>query len=55
MYLGLSHKMGNHWSYGDAYIGARGKALRSVLSSDRKTIHLIPTWQDTDVLQSLFC
>ena len=29
------------------------EALHSVLSADRKTIHLIPTWQDTDVLQSI--
>ena len=29
------------------------EALRSVLSADRKTIHLIPIWQDMDVLQSI--
>ena len=27
------------------------KAIRVALSMDRKTSHLIPTWQDTDVLQ----
>ena len=26
------------------------EALCNVLSADRKTIHLIPIWQDTDVL-----
>ncbi len=29
------------------------QAIRSVLSADRKTTHLIPTWQDIDVLQSI--
>ena len=29
------------------------QALRVVLSSDRKTSHLIPTWQDIDVLTSI--
>ena len=29
------------------------EAVRLVLSSDRKTTHLIPTWQDTEVLESL--
>ena len=29
------------------------KAIRVALSMDRKTSHLIPTWQDIDVLQSL--
>ena len=28
-------------------------AIRQVLSADRKTTHLIPTWQDTDVFESL--
>ena len=28
-------------------------AIRQVLGADRKTTHLIPTWQDTDVLESL--
>ena len=28
-------------------------AIRQVLGADRKTTHLIPTWQDTDVLDSL--
>ena len=28
-------------------------AIRSVLSADRKTSHLVPTWQDIDVLQSI--
>ena len=28
-------------------------AVRAVLEADRKTSHLIPTWQDIDVLQSL--
>ena len=28
-------------------------AIRQVLSSDRKTAHLIPTWQDIEVLESL--
>jgi hypothetical protein len=28
-------------------------AIRQVLSSDRKTAHLIPTWQDMNVLESL--
>ena len=29
------------------------KAIRKVLSDDRKTAHLIPTWQDIDVLESI--
>ena len=29
------------------------KAIRQVVSSDRKTSHLTPTWQDIDVLQSV--
>ncbi len=29
------------------------QAIGSVLSADRKTTHLIPTWQDIDVLQSI--
>ena len=29
------------------------EALRVVLSADRKTSHLVPTWQDIDVLQSV--
>lgn len=29
------------------------KAIRKVLGSDRKTSHLVPTWQDLDVLESL--
>ena len=29
------------------------KAIRQVLSSERKTAHLIPTWQDIDVLESV--
>ena len=29
------------------------KAIRKVLSDDRKTTHLIPTWQDIDVLESI--
>lgn len=29
------------------------QAIRSVLSADRKTTHLIPTWQDIEVLQSI--
>ncbi len=29
------------------------QAIRSVLSADRKTTHLIPTWQDVEVLQSI--
>ena len=28
-------------------------AIRMVLSDDRKTTHLIPTWQDTMVLESV--
>ena len=28
-------------------------AIRQVLGADRKTTHLLPTWQDTDVLESL--
>ena len=28
-------------------------AVRVVLSSDRKTSHLIPTWQDIEVLESI--
>ncbi len=31
----------------------QSKALSQVLSEDRKTCHLVPTWQDTDVLQSV--
>ncbi|KAK0151906.1 Endoplasmic reticulum export factor CTAGE5 [Merluccius polli] len=29
------------------------KALSQVLKADRKTRHLVPTWQDTDVLESI--
>ena len=29
------------------------KAIHKVLSDDRKTAHLIPTWQDIDVLESI--
>ena len=29
------------------------EAVRVVLASDRKTSHLIPTWQDCDVLESI--
>ena len=29
------------------------EAIRLVLSSDRKACHLIPSWQDIDVLQSI--
>lgn len=29
------------------------QAIRSVLSADRRTTHLIPTWQDVEVLQSI--
>ena len=29
------------------------EAIRNVLSADRKTSHLVPTWQDIDVRQSL--
>ena len=29
----------------------QSKALCQVLSEDRKTRHLVPTWQDTDVLE----
>ena len=28
-------------------------AIRMVFSNDRKTTHLIPTWQDTMVLESV--
>ena len=28
-------------------------ALRQVLSNDRKSVHLIPSWQDIQVLESL--
>ena len=31
----------------------RMEAVRVVLASDRKTSHLIPTWQDCDVLDSI--
>ncbi|XP_030224922.1 zinc finger BED domain-containing protein 1-like [Gadus morhua] len=31
----------------------QSKALCQVLSEDRKTRHLVPTWQDTDVLESI--
>ena len=29
------------------------KALRQVLSVDRKTAHLVPTWQELEVLESI--
>ncbi len=29
------------------------KAISQVLKADRKTKHLVPTWQDTDVLESI--
>lgn len=29
------------------------RALSQVLSADRKTRHLVPQWQDTDVLESI--
>ena len=28
-------------------------ALRQVLSADRKTAHLVPTWQDLEVLEDI--
>lgn len=31
----------------------QSKALSQVLSEDRKTCHLVPTWQDTEVLESI--
>lgn len=31
----------------------QSKALCQVLSEDRKTRHLVPTWQDADVLESI--
>ena len=31
----------------------QSKALSQVLSADKKTRHLVPTWQDTDVLESI--
>ena len=31
----------------------QSKALSQVLSEDKKTRHLVPTWQDTDVLESI--
>lgn len=31
----------------------QSKALSQVLSEDRKTRHLVPTWQDTEVLESI--
>ena len=31
----------------------QSKALSQVLSKDKKTRHLVPTWQDTDVLESI--
>ena len=32
---------------------AREKEIYKVLSDDRETAHLIPTWQDIDVLESI--
>ncbi len=29
------------------------EAIRTVLSADRKTTHLVPNWQDIDVLVSI--
>ena len=43
---GLQHKMISRILEQDA-------AIRMVLSDDRKTTHLIPTWQDTMVLESV--
>lgn len=31
----------------------QSKALSQVLSEDKKTCHLVPTWQDMDVLKSI--
>ncbi len=31
----------------------QSQALSQVLSEDRKTCHLVPTWQDTEVLESI--
>lgn len=31
----------------------QSKVLSQVLSEDKKTHHLVPTWQDTDVLESI--
>ena len=36
-----------------ARIFEQEEAIRTVLSSDRKTSHLVPTWQDIDVLQAV--
>ena len=30
------------------------EAICAVLSADRKTTHLVPTWQDIDVMQSIY-
>ena len=29
------------------------RAIRQVLSNDRKSVHLVPSWQDTEVLESI--
>lgn len=36
-----------------AQVQEQEKALHQVLSTDRKTAHLIPSWQDIDVLESI--
>ena len=33
--------------------GQQEDAVRVVLSSDRKTTHLLPTWQDIEVLEPI--
>lgn len=36
-----------------ARVPEQEKGLRQVLSVDRKTAHLVPTWQDLEVLESI--
>ena len=45
----MSNKMGSQIKMKERIL----HAIRQVLSNDRKSVHLIPSWQDTEVLESI--
>ena len=50
--LGLCYKVGSQIKMVDRILEQEA-AIRQVLSGDRKSSHLTPTWQDVDVLESV--
>ena len=50
--IGLSNKMGFTQKMVDRIL-EQESAIRVVFSSDRKVLHLIPTWQDIEVLKAI--